>query len=278
MKLTDTERRELEAEREFLLRSLADLDDERDAGNVDVDTYAVLHADYTARAAAAVRRLAGHDVAVTVRAERPPGSRRLLTIALLGALVAAITLVVVVSVAPRRPGQSLTGNDASGTTATTVDLDAEYERLQAAVDADADDFAARMDLGLFLFQQREYAGATEHLANATRLRPDDVEAQSFYGWAAWQLVQLAPEGDGRDQLVDIAIEHLAEAVRLAPDDLTANTFYGVVLFRGANDPEAAIVYLERAANIGGSAVPPMLQTALDEARAAATVPTSTTAS
>ena len=47
----------LEAERDFLLRSLDDLDAERDAGNIDDATYQSLHDDYTARAASVIRSL-----------------------------------------------------------------------------------------------------------------------------------------------------------------------------------------------------------------------------
>ena len=48
---------ELEAEREFLLKSLDDLDSELLAGNIDPDNYRVLHDDYTARAAAVIKSI-----------------------------------------------------------------------------------------------------------------------------------------------------------------------------------------------------------------------------
>ena len=51
-RVSDLDREALEAERDFLLRSLDDLEAERAAGNVDDDTYRTLHDDYTARAAA----------------------------------------------------------------------------------------------------------------------------------------------------------------------------------------------------------------------------------
>ena len=50
-------REELEEEREFLLRSLDDLDSELVAGNIDPDSYRKLHDDYTARASAIIRSL-----------------------------------------------------------------------------------------------------------------------------------------------------------------------------------------------------------------------------
>src|SRR5579872_3021613 len=48
---------ELAEERDFLLRSLRDLDDERAAGDVDEGDYDVLKEGYTARAAAVLREL-----------------------------------------------------------------------------------------------------------------------------------------------------------------------------------------------------------------------------
>src|SRR5579872_5112940 len=48
---------ELAEERDFLLRSLRDLDDERGAGDVDEGDYEVLKEGYTARAAAVLREL-----------------------------------------------------------------------------------------------------------------------------------------------------------------------------------------------------------------------------
>ena len=48
---------ELEEERDFLLRSLDDLDQERAAGDIDEADYQALHDDYTARAARVLRHL-----------------------------------------------------------------------------------------------------------------------------------------------------------------------------------------------------------------------------
>ena len=56
----------LEEQRDFLLRSLEDLEREHDAGDLDEADYLALKDDYTARAAAVLRSLAG----------RPGGSRR----------------------------------------------------------------------------------------------------------------------------------------------------------------------------------------------------------
>jgi tetratricopeptide (TPR) repeat protein len=273
MTLSDDERARLESEREFLLRSLDDLDLEHAEGGIDADTFAVLHADYTARAASVTRRLAGQPDERVVASKQDP--RWMLTAVGLAIIVLTITLGVVMFAAPRGDNDSLTGKDLSPTT-TTIDLQDAYDALVAAVDANPDSLAARLDLGLFLFQALEYQAASEQLANAVRIDPDNIEAQTFYGWAVWQLSQQAPEGDGRNELIDIAFDHLSTAIGLAPEDASANTFYGIVLLRGKADPAGAIPYLEKAIDLAGSQAPPMLSAALDEARA--TVSGSTTTS
>ena len=50
-------RRQLEEERDFLMRSLDDLELEHESGGIDDESYAELHDDYTARAAAVIRAL-----------------------------------------------------------------------------------------------------------------------------------------------------------------------------------------------------------------------------
>ena len=49
--------RQLEEERDFLMQSLDDLELEHESGGIDDESYAELHDDYTARAAAAIRTL-----------------------------------------------------------------------------------------------------------------------------------------------------------------------------------------------------------------------------
>jgi cytochrome c-type biogenesis protein CcmH/NrfG len=275
----ERDRHRLEAERDFLLRSLDDLDRERDAGGIDDDTYAVLHADYTARAAAATRTLSG--VAGTARGTRVNADdsrhpRRLLTSIVLAIMVLAITLVVLVSLAPRNPSETVTGNQPDVST-TTFDVRAEFDRLTNAVEADPEDAEARRALGLFLFQGEQYGPAIEQLREAVRLDPDNVEGQTFYGWGIWQLAQQAPQGDGRDDLVDIAIDHLLIALERATDDASVHTFLGVVLFRGKGDAAAAVPHLERAADLLGDSAPPFLSATLEEARATVAGSTSTRA-
>lgn len=61
--MTDPAREELEEERDFLLRSIDDLDSEFAAGDLDESDYRSLRDDYTARAAAVLHELEGSEVA-----------------------------------------------------------------------------------------------------------------------------------------------------------------------------------------------------------------------
>src|SRR4051812_23309363 len=56
-RLPDADRAQLEQERDFLLRSLDDLELEHESGGIDDESYSELHDDYTARAAAVIRAL-----------------------------------------------------------------------------------------------------------------------------------------------------------------------------------------------------------------------------
>ena len=51
------DRDDLEQERDFLLKSLDDLETEHDSGGIDNESYQQLHDDYTARATATIHAL-----------------------------------------------------------------------------------------------------------------------------------------------------------------------------------------------------------------------------
>ena len=63
---------ELEEERDFLLRSLDDLEAEREAGDLEPDDYETLRDDYTRRAAAILRSIEERQVALPDRRSRRP--------------------------------------------------------------------------------------------------------------------------------------------------------------------------------------------------------------
>ena len=80
----------LEDERDFLLRSLADLEREHEAGDVDHTDYVALKDDYTARAAAVLRSIEQRRTAIADAAPAPSAGRRL-------AWVAGIVVLAVVA-------------------------------------------------------------------------------------------------------------------------------------------------------------------------------------
>src|ERR1700682_4779411 len=88
------ERAHLESEREFLLKSLDDLEAEHAAGNIDDESYQGLHDDYTARAAATIRALRD-GVDARPAAAPLPRNRRILV----GAGVVAFAVLAAVGLA-----------------------------------------------------------------------------------------------------------------------------------------------------------------------------------
>jgi cytochrome c-type biogenesis protein CcmH/NrfG len=223
--MTDvTDHAALEEERDFLLRSLDDLDAERADGNVDDETYARLHADYTARAARILHRLEG----ASVEAEPAPlpvsARRRVLT----GLAIVAFAVVAGVALAyglgARLPGQTITGNGASRAASQNRE---QLQQLRADVKARPSDPAAHLALARALLSDDPEGALTEFRAAAT-LDPTNPEPYAYSGW----LVRLSGYPDEGLTLIDKAISLDAAY----PD---ARFFKGVILLRDKSDPSGA---------------------------------------
>ena len=125
------DRRQLQDEREFLLRSIEDLDAERAVGDIAEGDYRALRDSYTARAASVIRALTAsggsNDVRRTVEdgPEAVPGSvddgpsprpaggrkgRRWLVWSAMAMFAAAALVVVIAAAGVRLPGQTATGD------------------------------------------------------------------------------------------------------------------------------------------------------------------------
>jgi tetratricopeptide (TPR) repeat protein len=148
----------LEEQRDFLLRSLEDLEREHDAGDVDDHDYASLKDDYTARAARSIRAIEAHHARVA--AARPPRSWPRTMAAIAGVVAFAVVAgVLVAHVAGRREaGDALTG-DLRESTRTQLDN-------------------ARISL-----QQGRYDDAIEIYDAVLADQPDNVEAMAYKGRA-----------------------------------------------------------------------------------------------
>ncbi len=197
----------LEDQRDFLLRSLDDLEREHDAGDVDDVDYETLKDDYTARAARTLRAIEAREAkaasaaSASGRPRRPPWRRLLVT----GAGVAAFALlagVLVAQAAGRRgAGEALTG-DIRETTRVKLD-----DALGLASDGHYDEAIAVYD---------------DVLAD----QPDNVEAMTFKGWFQIQ------SGDGQ------GVVTLIDAVEIDPDYPATHAFLAVA-FEKLGRPDTA---------------------------------------
>ena len=213
-------------EREFLFRSLDDLESERDAGNIDDGTYERLHSDYTARAAAAIRA----DAATAPEAVAPPTSpmRRVLTVGGIVVFGVVAALALASALGGRLPGQTSSGN-----TATVSQADRQ-KTLERAVARRPSDVQAHLALARFLMAREKYTGAFREFTNVTTIDPTVAEAQAYSGW----LLFLAGRVDDALPRIDAAIT----ADETYPD---AHFFRGLVLLRGKQDAAGAVPQFQR---------------------------------
>jgi tetratricopeptide (TPR) repeat protein len=244
--VTGIDRDAIAAERDFLLRSLDDLEAERADGNVDDETYRTLHDDYTARAAAAIRSL---DTETDLRPEAPPaGSKAMRWLTIGGivffALVAAFLLTR--AVGQRRPGGTITGNNnvagASGVTGTGTDPG---PALKAAAQANPRSYAAHIAYARYLLQTNDLVDAIHEFGTAARLDPSQPEPPTYAGWAGALLAQQVKDDKARRPLIDASLERLSEVTRTHPDYPDAHALKGVVLYRMQGDAKDAVIEFDK---------------------------------
>ena len=195
----------LEVERDFLLRSLEDLEREHDAGDVDDADYEALKDDYTARAAAVLRALeAGVPPVASTAVRRPARRGRALAWGTAVAVFAVLAGVLVAQTAGRRDaGEVITGDVTQ--TAT--------EKLNQA---------GRLG------SQGDYPAAIALYDEVLAESPDNAEAATYRGW----MLTLSGEREaGLEALLSAATEH-----RDYPD---VHAFLAVVFFRSGLLEQAA---------------------------------------
>lgn len=193
----------LDAQRDFLLRSLDDLEREHDAGDVDDHDYEALKGDYTARAAAALR-------AVEIgRAERPaprrrPMGRRLATAAGVVAFAVVAGVLMAQASGRRDPGQFGSGDVRQSVT----------EKLNEAGRLFG---AGRAEEAVTLYDE------------VLQAQPTNAEALTYKGWAQYTLI-----GDREG-----ALTSLLDAATAQPDYPDVHAFLAVVFFRSGLVEQAA---------------------------------------
>jgi tetratricopeptide (TPR) repeat protein len=226
------ERARLEAERDFLLVSLRDLELERAAGDIDELDYVGLRDDYTARAAAVLRaidrQIDEHAVdqhavdqhavdqqgaAPTVTVEATPTRRDPRLVAIVTAGVLAIAVLAGVLVA-RSAGERVAGRPLTSAVLPTAPVD--------------DLTRARQ-----LFSERNYLDALKLYDKVLKREPANVEALTYRGWL---LFQASPT-----EFTDRALQSLDQAVAADTRFPDAHFFRGWVLRHGKHDSAAAVV-------------------------------------
>ena len=244
MTVTDAEdRQHLEAERDFLLRSLDDLEAERTAGNVDPESYARLHDDYTARAAATIRALRD---GVDARPVAPPvpWRRRVLV----GGVVAVFAVVTAVALAAalgaRLPGELASGNEATENDGRDADAADRRADLERAVAANPDDIAARLALARFLEADGDLAVALRQYDAITERRPDNADALAQSGRILY-LTAGRTTPDQAAELVSAARERFDAAIAADAEYADAYFFRSVLLAQELLGPALAIADAQR---------------------------------
>lgn len=195
----------LEEERDFLLRSLDDLEREHAAGDVDDHDYRTLKDDYTARAAAVLHAIDDGEAAFTA-AKQPVSTRRRLATVAGVLLVAVLAGALVASASGRRGTGGLTG----------LDVTSASNRLD---DCQAFDSAGDHDEALSC-----YGEILDSL-------PANVGALTFRGW-----LQI------REFDVDDGLDDLDQAIELAPEGTAPYVFRASGRAR-AGDPVGAVADL-----------------------------------
>lgn len=208
----------LEEERRFLLRSLADLDREHAAGDVDEDDYRELRDGYTARAASVLRAIESGRAAL---APKPAVDwrRRVVGAVVVVALIGVVWWALSASSAQRLPGQQISGLD------------------------------PRERAGVLLSQARslqlsEPATAADLYAEVLEDDPDNAEALAYRGWTLALSTVRMDDAERAEATLDEAVDSLLAAIdadRTYPDPFC---FLGIVQYRFFGEAESALPFVE----------------------------------
>jgi hypothetical protein len=229
--LTGRPKSVLEEERDFLLRSLRDLEAEHDAGDIDDADYEALKDDYTVRAAGVIRELAGEPAGgltepVPAGSDAPgtppspppsqpepgPTRRRRWRRWAAGVVVAVASGSVAGWAVHGALGARLPGQTVSGAPVGAEKLAQLLDQAQRA--------AAAGDAVTALKDCRTILAAD----------PNQPQALAEEGWLLAQTQQPALQSQG--------LADLTRAVALAPGDQTAHLYRGIALLDVGRKAEA----------------------------------------
>jgi tetratricopeptide (TPR) repeat protein len=239
-------------ERDFLRRSIEDLDEQRVSGEVDENDFAVLNSRYCQRLGEVEAEIArqadaragttddekrspdGPDEPVSAskgpRARRRLGSRRarlVIGLCAAGCFVVAATLLAAALANTRLPGVSATGS------VTVSSAQQEQETLDRAA---------------ILGSQGQVAEAVQLYNQVLRADPNQPNALTYGGW----LVRLAGLSSKNQVVLARGDASVARAVKVAPGYPDAHALLGVILYEDFRTPKAASVQFRDALTAGAS--------------------------
>ena len=221
----------LEEERDFLLRSLEDLEREHAAGDVDDSDFEELKDDYTARAAAAIRAIEDRTAAVKSLLPQRNWQRTALGLVLVGALAVGASWLVFRNAGTRAPGQGLTGDIRQDS--SNLILQAQGLTGQAQASLQAGDSAKAI---------KQFESAVQAYDKALEISPENVQALTYRGWVL-HTIALSSEPSIAADFDRQALEYLNEAIAIDPLYSDARVFRAI-LERNAGDFAAAKVDLD----------------------------------
>jgi tetratricopeptide (TPR) repeat protein len=227
----------LEEERDFLLRSLRDLDTEHAAGDVDEHDYTALKDDYTARAATVLRAIEQRQAAMA--AARPPRRpfRRALVVGVVGLLAVGLGVAVAQASGRRGAGDQITGD---------IRQSSRDKLLEAR---------GAMGEGRY----REAIGLFDEVLGQS---PSNVEAHTYKGWLLTLTAKQLPAGRDQELLRGRALQSLDKAVELDPAYPDARIFRAM-LRDDLGQPAAGLADLD---SLQPGAVPAGMQPMVDSLR------------
>ena len=203
-RVSDADRAPLEEQRDFLLRSLDDLEREHDAGDIDETDYEALRDDYTVRAAAVLRSLDAH----TALQQESAGPKRRIVMWSVGIVAFAVLAGIGVALTSGRrdAGSVASGDPASG----------------------ASENIARADQ---LMSEDKLEDAIVAYSKALESQPSNVRALTYRGWLYFQTDDLTK-----------AWTDLDAAVKIDPKFPDAHVFRSIMLTRDTKWSDAYVEY------------------------------------
>jgi tetratricopeptide (TPR) repeat protein len=246
----ESERRdELEYERDFLLRSLEDLEEEREAGDVSLEDYDRLRDSYTTRAAKVLRALEIGDLVddgVAVGPAPPSEEKKRSSDAPAGAVktrhrkrglliggIVLLVIAVVIAIVLKNTSDQLPDNPITGSGPTLgTQQQIQREISQAEI----------------LESDGEYSQALPVYQKVISQDPENSTAYAEAGWIAFEAAENALPNGQSSQTAAAALEqgqsYELKAVTLAPKSAVPHAFLGTIYFKEGEFSKAVVQYGE----------------------------------